>query len=396
MPIKSDKEIKVSKKSKKTKRNSEIPENTENELTDTSKEKKKKKKKPVNNSESDFDENDPELVKWCDEGDSDLESKTKYKELKSQLKAVLNVSKVTKAEKQNVGKPKNNAVESLDESFKIESVECEENSAVKRKREQSNDPVENVDCDEHSSKKKKKKRKEKQSNNVEDLPQDSVGSEKKKKPNEKQSNIQNLPINGAGSENKKSKKDNNKSAKNFQDENFERNKQKNKKKLNGEPYSRRKPLNTERNIIIINGEELEITSYDGFPILATDAERLTQLRKSLISKGIARSEVNRTMKLERRKCEKALSRIKKKMCYNCRKGGHNLSECPELNKSDSVAMPSSGLCFKCGSTEHTHFACKVVKTQEYKFAQCFICNEQVTFYIIKYIKINQGFLNYGS
>lgn len=41
-----------------------------------------------------------------------------------------------------------------------------------------------------------------------------------------------------------------------------------------------------------------------------------------------------------------------------------------------VETTGSGICFKCGSAEHTHFECKVVRGQEFKFAQCFICNEQ--------------------
>lgn len=36
----------------------------------------------------------------------------------------------------------------------------------------------------------------------------------------------------------------------------------------------------------------------------------------------------------------------------------------------------TGICFKCGSTEHTHFECKVVRGMDYNFATCFICKEQ--------------------
>lgn len=141
-------------------------------------------------------------------------------------------------------------------------------------------------------------------------------------------------------------------------------------------HARRKEL--PENLLILNGEEVEIVTLHGFPITSKDGERIQELRKSLISKGIPRSEVERTIKLERRKAEKSLARLKKNMCFHCRKGGHILAECPELNKDGSKSsLPSSGLCFKCGSTEHTHFACKVVRTQDYKFASCFICKEQV-------------------
>lgn len=88
--------------------------------------------------------------------------------------------------------------------------------------------------------------------------------------------------------------------------------------------------------------------------------------------GVPMSEVNIALKLERRKAEKALARVKKFVCFNCRKSGHLLSDCPELGKEDA----GTGICFKCGSTEHTHFECKVNKGTTYRYAKCFICHEQ--------------------
>lgn len=78
------------------------------------------------------------------------------------------------------------------------------------------------------------------------------------------------------------------------------------------------------------------------------------------------------MKFERRRAEKSLARMRKNVCFLCRKTGHNLSDCPNLDKEQSA----TGICFKCGSTEHTHFECKVNKTDEYRFASCFICRER--------------------
>ncbi|XP_050299013.1 DNA ligase 1-like [Anthonomus grandis grandis] len=127
--------------------------------------------------------------------------------------------------------------------------------------------------------------------------------------------------------------------------------------------------------MIINGKEIEIGYVEGFPVKKEDADRLKRLRKEMISKGLPRSEINASLKLERRRAEKALAREKKFVCFNCRKSGHNLSECPELDK-DQVAQTGTGICFKCGSTEHTHFECKVVRGLDYKFATCFICQEQ--------------------
>lgn len=137
-------------------------------------------------------------------------------------------------------------------------------------------------------------------------------------------------------------------------------------------YQRRKKPQAS---MIYNGKEIPIAYVDGFPIKKEDADRIRKLRQEMIGKGLPQSEIKISLKLERRKAEKSFAREKKKVCFNCRKAGHNLSECPELNK-DLISTAGSGICFKCGSTEHTHFECRVVKGQEFKFAKCFICQEQ--------------------
>lgn len=144
--------------------------------------------------------------------------------------------------------------------------------------------------------------------------------------------------------------------------------------INGQPV-RRKPIDDSFQIII-NGKDVELIRYDGFPVMKKDAERLQELKTNMIKKGIPKSEVQRTMKLERRRAEKALARVKREVCYNCRKGGHNLSDCPDLKSVIPGVDAGDGICFKCGSTEHKQFECKVQRDKEFRFATCFICKEQ--------------------
>lgn len=152
------------------------------------------------------------------------------------------------------------------------------------------------------------------------------------------------------------------------------NKAKNKQLKNGTP-KRRKPINDKSFQLIINSKEVDLVRFDGFPIMKKDAERLEELKKNMIKKGIPKSEIQRTMKLERRRAEKALARLKRDVCYNCRKGGHNLSDCPDLKSNIPNVNSAEGVCFKCGSTEHRQFECKVQNDKEFRFATCFICKE---------------------
>ncbi|XP_015588256.1 zinc finger CCHC domain-containing protein 9 [Cephus cinctus] len=149
------------------------------------------------------------------------------------------------------------------------------------------------------------------------------------------------------------------------------NKRKAPKVRDDNTHKRRKP-DIGRTTITVNGKDIDIVKYDGFPIMKEDAERLKNLKEEMVNKGIPYSEINRALKLERRRCEKVLARRKKNVCFHCRTSGHNLSECPDLDKQESAI----GICFKCGSTEHTHYECRVNKTQEFRYATCFICREE--------------------
>lgn len=372
------------------------------------------------NSDDDIDENDEEIDKWINEN-ADEETDGKFANLTSQLDNILKTKPKNKNDKT---KNKTNS----ESSFTITNVDKSDESNLskkkkKRKRDEASvdndeancaDVLEKIkktddarDVSENKNKINKNKSKTMILDNLEKIVEDisanneeSKPNNKKNKKNKKSNNIDENPKIDESKQEiasdipkiKKDKKNKQNKAMNpidFNQKNESKAGEKSKNKFNtpnnknnkNSEIKRRKP-EIEKSILIVNGEELEVSNFDGFPILTKDAERLQDLRKNLISKGIPRSEVMRTMKLERRRAEKVLSRMKKKLCFHCRKGGHNLSECPELAQKNDMGAPSSGICFKCGSTEHTHFACKVVRTQDFKFAQCFICKEQVYFQAI--------------
>jgi zinc finger CCHC domain-containing protein 9 len=159
---------------------------------------------------------------------------------------------------------------------------------------------------------------------------------------------------------------------------FQQNKNENfKKKSDGRKSKNKSYKQSKSNAravqMYINGKEIEVIKFDGFPVKKEDAERLEELRKNLRKQGIPRKEVAAVMKQERRKAEKLLVRERKKVCFHCRNSGHLLSQCPELGSSTESG---TGICFKCGSTEHTHFQCQVIRTQDFRYAECFVCKEQ--------------------
>lgn len=43
------------------------------------------------------------------------------------------------------------------------------------------------------------------------------------------------------------------------------------------------------------------------------------------------------------------------LCFNCRKPGHGLADCPEADRDEEMGR---GICYRCGSTEHEIQKCK--------------------------------------
>lgn len=140
------------------------------------------------------------------------------------------------------------------------------------------------------------------------------------------------------------------------------------------PHKRRKPDQKDQSITT-DGVTQDLVKYEGFPVTKSDHDRLTNLHKLLTSNGIPESIIGKTMKLERRKAEKNVARLRKTVCFKCRKSGHMLSDCPTLVDANQVSTEGMGICFKCGSAEHSYTQCRL-KTQGFKYAHCFICKEQ--------------------
>jgi len=181
---------------------------------------------------------------------------------------------------------------------------------------------------------------------------------------------------------------------------LKRQKQKDKKKLNSDkatteekstwkkpvhnhtPNPNRREIKARDGTVVQEGEGL----FHGFRVKKEDVKRLKQLYYDMKNKGIPRTEIDVLIKKERRSCENELNRIKKKVCLNCRQEGHWLAQCPKANssgvkesaKENKQLKPNSGLCFKCGSLDHSSKECKSKLKGEnaFRFAVCFICNEE--------------------
>ncbi len=121
--------------------------------------------------------------------------------------------------------------------------------------------------------------------------------------------------------------------------------------------------------------------FQGFRVKEEDAARLKKLREDLGAKGLKGEELEAELKKERRRAEKELARFNKTLCYNCRRPGHLLSECPQARQESlkKDGRPSQQqCCYKCGSSEHTSRDCasKRKAGDAFAFATCFICGDR--------------------
>lgn len=66
-------------------------------------------------------------------------------------------------------------------------------------------------------------------------------------------------------------------------------------------------------------------------------------------------------------------------CFVCRELSHSAKDCPQRVGDGAQGKDTVGICFRCGSTEHTLSQCKRSRHagDELPFATCYICTNKV-------------------
>ncbi|XP_074473945.1 zinc finger CCHC domain-containing protein 9 [Sebastes fasciatus] len=92
-----------------------------------------------------------------------------------------------------------------------------------------------------------------------------------------------------------------------------------------------------------------------------------------------REELETALKKDRRREDRRVKRQDNKknnmLCFNCRKPGHGLADCPEADRDEEMGR---GICYRCGSTEHEITRCRAKVDPalgEHPYAKCFICGK---------------------
>lgn len=103
-------------------------------------------------------------------------------------------------------------------------------------------------------------------------------------------------------------------------------------------------------------------------------DRLKDLKdKGKITHQEYLEQILREGRSSQRREERKTDREQKTVCFKCRKPGHMINQCPDMDKDQEQA---AGICYKCGSTEHSIHQCKVrLEHGVYPYAKCFICHE---------------------
>ncbi|XP_008323354.1 zinc finger CCHC domain-containing protein 9 [Cynoglossus semilaevis] len=117
---------------------------------------------------------------------------------------------------------------------------------------------------------------------------------------------------------------------------------------------------------------MEYLQQTGQPLPRTD-NRGMRLDRELVQ------EVETALKKDRRREDRRIKRQTDKktkmICFNCRKPGHGVMDCPEADNDEEMG---TGICYRCGSTEHELHKCKAKVDPalgDYPYAKCFICGQ---------------------
>ncbi|XP_034403500.1 zinc finger CCHC domain-containing protein 9 [Cyclopterus lumpus] len=92
-----------------------------------------------------------------------------------------------------------------------------------------------------------------------------------------------------------------------------------------------------------------------------------------------REDLETALKKDRRREDRRVKRQDNKknnmLCFNCRKPGHGLADCPEADGDEEMGRD---ICYRCGSTEHEVQKCRAKVDPalgEHPYAKCFICSK---------------------
>ncbi|XP_061603710.1 zinc finger CCHC domain-containing protein 9 isoform X2 [Phyllopteryx taeniolatus] len=101
----------------------------------------------------------------------------------------------------------------------------------------------------------------------------------------------------------------------------------------------------------------------------TTADGQEELRQEV--EGALRKDQRR----ENRRLKRQTDKKSKMLCFNCRKPGHGLADCPDAERDREMGR---GICYRCGSTEHEIQRCRAKvdpAVGDFPYAKCFICSQ---------------------
>lgn len=120
--------------------------------------------------------------------------------------------------------------------------------------------------------------------------------------------------------------------------------------------------------------------------IRTKRQSVSSVRASVCAPSLTKDA---DQKSEFRRQMRAQERVANMRCFVCRSTGHSAKDCPEnvgsgssvLNdvSSSKLGKETVGICFRCGSTEHTLAKCRRPAPKsgdELPFATCYICTKK--------------------